>query len=236
MARTPQGLALVGTALSAVLGSIASVVVLLDAQTLDEYRFWLVGSLAGRGWATVTTVAPLLLAGARPGGPVGAQPGRPRTGQRQRARPLSLRLRTAIAPTVLVETTGPQWRENVTFLGEVLGAEDEAAEQLADYQERARTIGATIDDKAGDPTISVAGFLDGPTRLMQKSSFIGHVLSDAGLARPASQDVDDFAAEVGEEQIRLADGDHIFVTSCSGGEPAKERLQRNPLWAQLDGV
>lgn len=56
VARTPQGLALVGVALSAVLGSIASTVVLLDAQTLDEYRFWLVGSLAGRGSVTLSTV------------------------------------------------------------------------------------------------------------------------------------------------------------------------------------
>ncbi len=63
VARTPQGLALVGVALSAVLGSTASTVVLLDAQTLDEYRFWLVGSLAGRG-TSLTAVAPVLLLGA----------------------------------------------------------------------------------------------------------------------------------------------------------------------------
>jgi iron complex transport system permease protein len=63
VAATPQGLALVGVAVSAVLGSVASVVVLLDAQTLDEYRFWLVGSLAGRGTSTLTTVAPVVAAG-----------------------------------------------------------------------------------------------------------------------------------------------------------------------------
>lgn len=57
VSRTPQGLALVGVALSAVLGSVASTVVLLDAQTLDEYRFWLVGSLAGRGTSTLSSVA-----------------------------------------------------------------------------------------------------------------------------------------------------------------------------------
>lgn len=64
VARTPQGLALVGVALSAVLGSVASTVVLLDAQSLDEYRFWLVGSLAGRGSATLTTVTGPMLLGA----------------------------------------------------------------------------------------------------------------------------------------------------------------------------
>ena len=64
VARTPQGLALVGVALSAVLGSVASTVVLLDAQSLDEYRFWLVGSLAGRGSTTLNTVIGPILLGA----------------------------------------------------------------------------------------------------------------------------------------------------------------------------
>jgi iron complex transport system substrate-binding protein len=48
--------------------------------------------------------------------------------------------------------------------------------------------------------------------------------------------VDGFSLEIGEEQIREADGDHIFVTSYSGGQPAKERFLRNPLWKQLGGV
>ena len=141
-----------------------------------------------------------------------------------------------IAPTVFVKTTGPQWRENVTFLGEALGAEDEAADELADDEERAKAVGDAINAEAGDPTISVVRFLDGPTRLMQKQSFIGHVLSDAGLARLEPQDVDDFALEVGEEGIRSADGDHVFVTSFSGGEPSKERFLRNPLWQELSAV
>jgi iron complex transport system permease protein len=63
--RTPQGLALVGVALSSVLGSAASTLVLLDVQTLDEYRFWLVGSLAGRGTTTLSAVAlPIAVGGA----------------------------------------------------------------------------------------------------------------------------------------------------------------------------
>jgi iron complex transport system substrate-binding protein len=141
-----------------------------------------------------------------------------------------------IAPTVFVKTTGPQWQQNVTTLGEVLGAEDEAARALADYRQRARKVGDAINARAGTPTISVVRFLDGPTRLMQKATFIGSILNDAGLSRPKSQDVEDFALEVGEEQIRQADGDHIFVTSFSGGRAAKERFERNPLWKQLQGV
>jgi iron complex transport system substrate-binding protein len=141
-----------------------------------------------------------------------------------------------IAPTVFVKTTGPQWQQNITLLGRTIGAEAQAAKSLAAYKERAKIVGDEINAKAGKPTISVVRFLDGPTRLMQKATFIGSILKDAGLARPKSQDVEDFALEVGEEQIRQADGDHIFVTSFSGGNAAKERFERNPLWKQLDGV
>lgn len=63
IAATPQGFALIGVAISAILGSILSTMVFLDADTMDEYRYWMVGSLAGRGNSTVMAVAPLILAG-----------------------------------------------------------------------------------------------------------------------------------------------------------------------------
>ena len=61
---SPLPLVLAGVALTALLGSITTVLVLLDAQTLDEYRFWAVGSVAGRDLVLLTSVAPLLLVGA----------------------------------------------------------------------------------------------------------------------------------------------------------------------------
>lgn len=59
----PTSLALVGLSMSALIVAIISVMVLLDAQTLDEYRYWLVGALAGKGAPTVTVVAPVILTG-----------------------------------------------------------------------------------------------------------------------------------------------------------------------------
>ncbi|HEY0697774.1 MAG TPA: iron-siderophore ABC transporter substrate-binding protein [Micromonospora sp.] len=143
---------------------------------------------------------------------------------------------SAIAPTVFVKTTGPIWKDNVKLLGEALGEEEKAAQKLTAYETRAKQIGTAINAKAGNPTISIVRFVDGPTRLMARASFIGIVLADAGLARPAAQDSDEFAVEVSEEQIGLADGDHVFVTTYTGGEDRKARFESNPLWQRLPAV
>lgn len=60
---SPVKLALAGAALSALLGSMTTALVLLDAETLDAYRFWVVGSLAGRDAAVAGQVAPFMAVG-----------------------------------------------------------------------------------------------------------------------------------------------------------------------------
>lgn len=143
---------------------------------------------------------------------------------------------SAIAPTVFVETTGPIWKDNIRLMAEATGTEDKAEEVLGEYEERAAAMGKAINEKEGNPTVSMVRFLDGPTRLYANASFSGIVFQDMGLARPADQDVDEFAVEIGEEEIRKADADHIFVTVFSGGEEAADRLRSNPLWGELEGV
>jgi iron complex transport system permease protein len=60
---TPVTLALAGVAVSALLGALTTALVLADTATLDAYRFWAVGSLAGRDALIAEQVAPFLLAG-----------------------------------------------------------------------------------------------------------------------------------------------------------------------------
>lgn len=139
-----------------------------------------------------------------------------------------------IAPTVMSETTGPTWKENTLLVGEAIGQEDAAKKKIAAYEKRAAAIGKEINAKAGDPTISVVNFRSDGSRLYQKASFIGVVLSDAGLARPPSQDVDDFAADFSQERIEAADADYIFVTATQADDVQK-KFQNNPLWGQLKG-
>ena len=60
---TPVKLALAGAALSALLGSITTSILLLDVATLDQFRFWVVGSLAGRDTEVVADLAPFIAVG-----------------------------------------------------------------------------------------------------------------------------------------------------------------------------
>lgn len=60
---TPVKLALVGAAVTATCTSLVSVVLLTDRHTLDEYRFWQVGSLVGRSLPVLATVLPFVVVG-----------------------------------------------------------------------------------------------------------------------------------------------------------------------------
>ncbi|MFJ1931281.1 ABC transporter substrate-binding protein [Kitasatospora sp. NPDC088160] len=145
----------------------------------------------------------------------------------------------AIAPTVLAETTGSPWKENLALYAQALGKEDEAKKALADYEARAAKLGEAIKAKNGGtmPTASVVRFVAGPTRLYAKASYSGVVLKDVGLARPAAQDVDKNIVEVSAEQINQADADLVFVTTADDPSKTKEsEVQQTPVWQGLNAV
>lgn len=60
---SPIRLALAGAAINAALGAFTSAVILVDAETFDEYRFWVVGSLASRQIDILYAVLPFMFAG-----------------------------------------------------------------------------------------------------------------------------------------------------------------------------
>lgn len=60
---TPVKLALAGAAVTAILSSVTSAVVMTHVDALNELRFWQVGSLAGRYYPVLWQTAPFLLLG-----------------------------------------------------------------------------------------------------------------------------------------------------------------------------
>ncbi len=60
---SPLALVLAGTAVSALLASFTTALVIRDQQTLDVYRFWVVGSVAGRDQAIAAQITPFIVVG-----------------------------------------------------------------------------------------------------------------------------------------------------------------------------
>ena len=61
---TPVKLALAGAALSAGLYSLMNVILVSSQDTLDRFRFWQVGGIAGRDWSVILPGLPFLAVGA----------------------------------------------------------------------------------------------------------------------------------------------------------------------------
>jgi iron complex transport system permease protein len=60
---TPIKLALAGAAVTAFLTSFTTAILMVDSDSLDEFRFWVVGSLVGRDTAIVQNLAPFIIVG-----------------------------------------------------------------------------------------------------------------------------------------------------------------------------
>ncbi|WP_298176694.1 iron chelate uptake ABC transporter family permease subunit [Saccharomonospora sp.] len=62
-AASPERLVLAGAALTAVLYAFNTAVLLSDTEAYDEYRFWMVGSLAGRYYDVLMPLLPFVVVG-----------------------------------------------------------------------------------------------------------------------------------------------------------------------------
>lgn len=143
-----------------------------------------------------------------------------------------------IAPTVFTETTGVTWKRNFEKHAEAMNRTGEAERVMDGYKDRLGEFGSAMGNRLGGTEVSVVRFLPGETRIYQKESFVGTVLEDAGLPRPPSQDVEEFAIlNASEESIPDMGGDAIFVTVYGAPEDStRERITSDPLWQQLGAV
>ena len=150
-----------------------------------------------------------------------------------------------IAPTVFSESTGPTWKENVVLLGEALGKKDKAEELVAGYEKRAADVGALI--LAANPGLdySLIRFVGEDTaRLYSSDSFIGEIMTDMGIPRPADgpDTTESIFVPLSAEQILEGDAKLIMVSAFTpdGDEGDASRAQQalfesNPLWDRLEG-
>ena len=93
-----------------------------------------------------------------------------------------------IAPTVMTDGGGGQWKLNLRLVGEALGRTNDAEQLLTEYDREAAEAREAI---SGRPTVAVARMSADGLRYAPRDSFAATILTDAGVkqVRGAGADV-----------------------------------------------
>ncbi|MCP3820661.1 iron-siderophore ABC transporter substrate-binding protein [Streptomyces sp. A3M-1-3] len=147
---------------------------------------------------------------------------------------------SAIAPTVFSDTTGPTWRKNFDLHADALGKKEEAEKVVADYDTHVKKLTEALGGPAAakKTRVGFVRFVEGAdTRLYLNDTFVGSILKDLQVGRPANQDTTGFSLDVSPEQIDKANADVIFYSTYGDAKKAKETdTTGGPLWKKLDAV
>lgn len=146
---------------------------------------------------------------------------------------------TAIAPTVMSAELRGDWKINFRLYAEALGRMPEADDAFAEYDAAVADLRTRLGN-ATEEEVSAIRFLPGQIRIYQLDSFSGVLLRDVGFARPANQNVEEFAIRTGKESIPDMDGDRIFHftwdTGDGQGAALADEVLSDPLWQSLSAV
>ena len=141
-----------------------------------------------------------------------------------------------IAPTVMSEGGGAAWELTVRLHGEALGRTNDAERLLIDWDRRVAALRSKLGDDAGEAEVSVMLVTRDAILMAGAESFAGRVLSDVGLARPASQDGVREAETVAPGQVPALDADVILLSVAPGARASLAALEENRLWNRLRAV
>ena len=136
-----------------------------------------------------------------------------------------------VAPVVVTEGQGLNWKQDFLLIAHAMGAVEKAEQLLKDYETSAKKLGEMANAKG--KTFSFLYASADRTRIFAKSSFTGSITTDAGLDRPASQQVAKTSVDISAEQLDQADGDYLFYAVQSGDE---SKLTGEALWPTLKAV
>lgn len=137
---------------------------------------------------------------------------------------------SSIAPTALYDWLGniikqDNWKEYFNFMAEVLNRKEIGQQVWQHYNQRIEKLKMALGDRYKNKTISFIIFCCGGINSETENSFIGDVLSDAGLQRPESQSFNEQGyISFSEETLEMADGDVVFVVAYGGNETGERDL------------
>ena len=136
-----------------------------------------------------------------------------------------------IAPTVVTQGKGTNWKQDFLLMADALGKPDTAQTWLDSFHTDAAKAGESIDRQA---TVSLLRVTEGRLRVFGTISFAGSVLADMGAARPEGQQfTDDVSQDISKEELDKADGGWLLY-GVQGGDASE--LTSLDLWPALQAV
>lgn len=143
---------------------------------------------------------------------------------------------SAVAPTVYTGSDPVYWKAQFLLAGNALGRAQAAQASLDQYQRDAAQTGIDID--AAQTQASVVEFGADSMGIEGPATFAGQVLTDAGVRRPAYQNLSDApTAPIADDEIDKAEGDLIYVIfRGADGEAHGTDVMTSESWEALSAV
>ena len=134
-----------------------------------------------------------------------------------------------IAPVVVTEGTGVNWKQDFLLLADAVGRRQAAQTWLSSFATDAAALGDRVPD---DPTVSLTSAAPDRVRVFGVASFGGSILADTGLRRPDGQTFDDTSIDVSLETLDRAGAEWIFY----GVQGTSSDVVGSSVWTSLPAV
>lgn len=134
-----------------------------------------------------------------------------------------------IAPVVLTEGTGVNWKQDLLLLAHGVGRAQQAQRLLDAFHADAAALGGRL---GAAPTVSFLRITAARVRVFGIPSFVGSIAEDAGLPRPQAQSFGATSRDISAEQLGDADGGHIFY----GVQGGTSDLIGSEVWSRIPGA
>lgn len=153
-----------------------------------------------------------------------------------------------IAPTVISDyKSGEDTKKIVQLIGAALGKKEAAQAIIDRYYDRLNEFKAKMGQRLKQTEVSIVRIQSNGFGLLQRGSFAGTILEEAGLSRPPQQQYlqasspgnwNHIQINISNERIPDMDADVLFVAVPN--EPSTEQrlnqLKTDPLWSELNVV
>ena len=144
-----------------------------------------------------------------------------------------------IAPVyVFKDEDSSDWRKQLQIMGQIVGKEKQAKEELAAYETIAKDASEKLKKAIGDESVAAIWIIGGQYYLLENERFSANVLyKDLQLTQPnmiknmpAAKDAT--WSPISLEALSDLDADHVFLIAAKG-EAGLQALTNSTVWKQL---